>query len=86
MRPIKNGVFIKPNDESTTASGIILGEKDRKDAKLETGIVVAVGKDAMKSIIPGQKVCYERYSGVNIMIDSIAHLKMPDKDVLGIFL
>tara|TARA_R110000787_G_scaffold5686_4_gene20521 strand:- start:1130 stop:1390 length:261 start_codon:yes stop_codon:yes gene_type:complete len=85
MQPIKNGVFIKPEDESKTVSGIILSKKDRKDTKLEAGLVVATGKDVIESIKVGQRVCYDRYSGVSITIGNEAHLKMPDKDVLGIF-
>jgi chaperonin GroES len=91
IKPLADRVVIKPSEaEERTAGGIIL--PDTAKEKPQEGTVVAVGPGKISEngtkvdmeVKVGNKVLYGKYSGTEIIIDSVEHLIMRESDILAI--
>ena len=70
--------------EAKTAGGIIIPDTVTQE-KTQTGVVEAVGTDSEKILVSvGQKVMYDKYSGVQIKIDGEEYLILKMADVVAV--
>ena len=75
VKPLADRVLVKvEKTEAKTAGGIIIPDTVTQE-KTQTGVVEAVGTDSEKILVSvGQKVMYDKYSGVQIKIDGEEYL------------
>lgn len=86
-----NIVIVEDSPEETTASGLHLPQT-RRDVKLHTGTVVAVGPGkqyadlsrARMDVVVGDKVIFSNLSGVGITYDDMHFLIMSHQAPLAI--
>lgn len=84
IEPLGARVLIRPlEQESKTASGIILPETAKE--KPQQGLIEAVGdaEEMTTNLAVGDKVLFPKYSGTEIKIDGVAYLLMEEGDVLA---
>jgi chaperonin GroES len=91
IRPLHDRIIVERlEEETTTASGIIIPDSAKE--KPMQGDVVAVGKGKMTEdgkVLPldvkvGDKVLFGKYSGTEIKIEGKEYLMMREVDVLGV--
>lgn len=91
IRPLGDRVVVEPvEQESTTASGLVLPETAKE--KPQQGKVVAVGlgkKDddgdrITLDVSEGDTVLFAKYAGTEIKLDGTKVLIMKESDILGI--
>jgi chaperonin GroES len=91
IRPLHDRIIVERlEEETTTASGIIIPDSAKE--KPQEGTVLAVGKGKMTEdgkILPldvkvGDKVLFGKYSGTEIKIEGNEYLMMREDDVLGV--
>jgi len=84
IEPLGDRVLVKPlEQESETASGIILPETAKE--KPQQGLVVAVSQDE-EAEIPvevGDKVLFAKYAGTEIKVGDTPHLLLESSDILA---
>lgn len=85
VKPLADRVLVKvEKTEAKTAGGIIIPDTVTQE-KTQTGVVEAVGTDSDKILVSvGQKVMYDKYSGVQIKIDGEEYLILKMADVVAI--
>ena len=82
LKPLANNLLIKGiENETVTASGIILANKGRERPTI--GKVVAIGP-GVKSVKEGDKVLIKGYMVDEISIDSVNYLITQEEGVIGI--
>ena len=84
IEPLGSRVLIQPvEQETTTASGIVLPETAKE--KPQQGIVKAVGtgEDMVTDLAAGDKVLFPKYAGNEIQIDGVQYIIMDEGDVLA---
>lgn len=92
ITPLFDNVVIKPlKPEEKTEGGIILPENTTE--KLQTGLIVAVGKGTTKSVsgikVPaqvtiGQKVKYKEWTGQEIKDEGEEYIIIKQTDILAV--
>ena len=91
IRPLQDRILVKRLDEeTTTASGIII--PDTAKEKPQEGVVVAVGNGKIGDdgkvqpldVKKGDKVLFSKYAGTEVNLDDEEHLIIREDDVLGI--
>ncbi len=91
IRPLHDRIIVERIEEETmTASGIIIPDSAKE--KPQEGTVIAVGKGKVTEdgkVLPldvkaGDKVLFGKYSGTDIKIDGNEYLMMREDDVLGV--
>ena len=91
IRPLHDRIIVERlEEETTTASGIIIPDSAKE--KPMQGDVVAVGKGKKTEdgkVLPldvkvGDKVLFGKYSGTEIKIEGKEFLMMREDDVLGV--
>ncbi|MAU10499.1 MAG: co-chaperone GroES [Anaerolineaceae bacterium] len=91
IRPLGDRVVVEPiEQETTTASGLVLPESAKE--KPQTGKVVAVGlgkKDddgdrIQMDVEEGQTILFAKYAGTEIKLGDRKVLIMKESDILGI--
>ncbi len=90
LRPLYDRVIILPDRlETTSHSGIVLPETSQ--GRPQTGTVVAVGDgenfDGEKTAIKvnvGNKVLYNKYSGVEVKLNNELHIVLRQIDIIGV--
>ena len=91
IRPLHDRIIVERlEEETTTASGIIIPDSAKE--KPQQGNVIAVGKGKMTEdgkVLPldvkvGDKVLFGKYSGTEIKLDGKEYLMMREDDVLGV--
>jgi len=91
IRPLHDRIIVERlEEETTTASGIIIPDSAKE--KPMQGDVIAVGKGKMTEdgkVLPldvkvGDKVLFGKYSGTEIKIEGKEFLMMREDDVLGV--
>ena len=91
IRPLHDRIIVERlEEETTTASGIIIPDSAKE--KPMQGDVIAVGKGKVTEdgkILPldvkvGDKVLFGKYSGTEIKIEGNEYLMMREDDVLGV--
>jgi chaperonin GroES len=91
IRPLHDRIIVERlEEETTTASGIIIPDSAKE--KPMQGDVIAVGKGKMTEdgkVLPldvkvGDKVLFGKYSGTEIKIEGKEYLMMREDDVLGV--
>ena len=91
IRPLHDRIIVERlEEETTTASGIIIPDSAKE--KPMQGDVVAVGKGKKTEdgkVLPldvkvGDKVLFGKYSGTEIKIEGKEYLMMREDDVLGV--
>jgi chaperonin GroES len=85
--PLFERVLVLPDAvETKTQSGIVLAVESRK--RPNTGTVVSVGHlVAANSACPikiGDRILYQRYSGLNVKVDEVDHHLIMANDMLAI--
>jgi chaperonin GroES len=85
--PLFERVLIKPDSvETKTETGIILPVESRK--RPNTGIVISLGhlvSDNSKCPVKeGDRVLYQRYSGLDVKVNGEAHHLVMANDLVGI--
>ncbi len=86
LRPLHDNVLLEKEEcgkEVTTASGIILQEKDQHS--LHYAKVVAVGPKCKADIEINDKVVYKQYAGTTVEVDDKAYILVEDEDILAVF-
>ena len=79
LKPLKDYVVAyKEESKSTTASGLLLPEKE----KPAYAIVESVGKD-VKEIKKGDKIVFKEYSTTPIKLDEKEYLLLKEEDILA---
>lgn len=80
LKPLSDRVVAqKDQPETTTKSGILLGEAKEAPAY---AVVESVGPD-VKSIKPGDKIVYKNYSTTDIKLDDTDYIIVKEEDVLA---
>lgn len=80
LKPLSDRVVArKDQPETTTKSGILLGEAKEAPAY---AIVESVGPD-VKSIKPGDKIVYKNYSTTDVKLDDTDYIIVKEEDVLA---
>ena len=91
IRPLHDRIIVERlEEETTTASGIIIPDSAKE--KPTQGDVIAVGKGKVTEdgkVLPldvkvGDKVLFGKYSGTEIKIEGKEYLMMREDDVLGV--
>ncbi len=91
IRPLHDRIIVERIEEETmTASGIIIPDSAKE--KPQEGTVIAVGKGKVTEdgkVLPldvkvGDKVLFGKYSGTDIKIEGNEYLMMREDDVLGV--
>jgi len=84
LKPLADRILVKTDKlEAKTASGIII--PDTAQEKTQTAVVVAIGDDKEKiKVSVGQKVMYEKYTGVPVKIDGEDHLILKAADIFAV--
>ena len=91
IRPLHDRIIVERlEEETTTASGIIIPDSAKE--KPMQGDVIAVGKGKVTEdgkVLPldvkvGDKVLFGKYSGTEIEIEGKEFLMMREDDVLGV--
>jgi chaperonin GroES len=90
IRPLNDNVLVRRAEEETTsAGGIILTDKDKE--KPMQGEVIAVGngrkqdgKVTALDVKAGDKVLFGKYSGTEVKIDGEELLMMKENDIMAI--
>ncbi|GAB4426811.1 MAG: co-chaperone GroES [Anaerolineae bacterium] len=84
IEPLGPRVLIQPlEQETTTASGIVLPETAKE--KPQQGIIKAVGTedDMATDLAVGDKVLFPKYTGNEITVDGVKYLIMDEGDILA---
>ncbi len=80
LKPLSDRVVAKKDQpETTTKSGILLGEAKEAPAY---AVVESVGPD-VKSIKPGDKIVYKNYSTTDVKLDDTDYIIVKEEDVLA---
>jgi len=91
IRPLHDRIIVERiEEETTTASGIIIPDSAKE--KPQEGTVIAVGKGKVTEdgkVLPldvkvGDKILFGKYSGTDIKIEGNEYLMMREDDVLGV--
>jgi chaperonin GroES len=91
IRPLHDRIIVERLEEETmTASGIIIPDSAKE--KPQEGTVIAVGKGKVTEdgkilaldVKVGDKVLFGKYSGTEIKIEGNEYLMMREDDVLGV--
>ena len=91
IRPLHDRIIVERIEEETmTASGIIIPDSAKE--KPQEGTVIAVGKGKVTEdgkvlaldVKVGDKVLFGKYSGTEIKIEGKEYLMMREDDVLGV--
>ncbi len=91
IRPLHDRIIVERlEEETTTASGIIIPDSAKE--KPQQGNVIAVGKGKVTEdgkILPldvkvGDKVLFGKYSGTEVKLDGKEFLMMREDDILGV--
>ena len=91
IRPLHDRIIVERIEEETmTASGIIIPDSAKE--KPQEGTVIAVGKGKVTEdgkilaldVKVGDKVLFGKYSGSEIKIEGNEYLMMREDDVLGV--
>ncbi len=91
IRPLHDRIIVERlEEETTTASGIIIPDSAKE--KPQEGTVMAVGKGKVTEdgkVLPldvkvGDKVLFGKYSGTEVKIEGNEYLMMREEDVLGV--
>ncbi len=86
LKPLADRVLLKQEKaETTTKSGIILPEAAQE--KTQTATVEAVGPGTEKEKITvkvGDRVMYDKYSGVQIKMDGEEYLIVKNSDIIAV--
>ena len=91
IRPLHDRIIVERlEEETTTASGIIIPDSAKE--KPMQGDVIAVGKGKVTEdgkVLPldvkvGDKVLFGKYSGTEIKLEGKEYLMMREDDVLGV--
>lgn len=86
LRPLHDNVLLEKEEsekEVTTASGIILQEKDKPS--LHYASVVAVGPKCKAGIEIHDKVVYKQYAGTTVEVDDKEYILIEEEDILAVF-
>ena len=84
IEPLGSRVLIQPvEQETTTASGIVLPETAKE--KPQQGIIKAVGteEEMVTDLAVGDKILFPKYAGNEIQIDGVQYIIMDEGDVLA---
>lgn len=80
LKPLSDRVVAKKDQpETTTKSGILLGEAKEAPAY---AVVESVGPD-VKFIKPGDKIVYKNYSTTDVKLDDADYIIVKEEDVLA---
>ena len=80
LKPLSDRVVAKKDQpETTTKSGILLGEAKEAPAY---AVVESVGPD-VKSIKPGDTIVYKNYSTTDVKLDNTDYIIVKEEDVLA---
>jgi len=89
--PLSNYVLIEPQElPDTTPSGILLPEGSKERPNLGIVFVKGAGqRNEHGELIPmtvqiGNKVFFQKYSGIEVKLDGKKYLLMRETDILGI--
>ena len=86
LRPLADRVLLKEEKaETTTKSGILLPESAQE--KTQTAKVEAVGPGTEKEKITvkvGDRVMYDKYSGVQVKMDGEEYLIVKNSDIIAV--
>ncbi|MDY2843185.1 MAG: co-chaperone GroES [Treponema sp.] len=86
LKPLADRVLLKQEKaETTTKSGIILPEAAQE--KTQTATVEAVGPGTEKEKITvkvGDRVMYDKYSGVQVKMDGEEYLIVKNSDIIAV--
>ena len=91
IRPLHDRIIVERIEEETmTASGVIIPDSAKE--KPQEGTIIAVGKGKITEdgkVLPldvkvGDKVLFGKYSGTDIKIEGKEYLMMREDDVLGV--
>lgn len=86
LRPLADRVLLKEEKaETTTKSGILLPESAQE--KTQTAKVEAVGPGTEKEKITvkvGDRVMYDKYSGVQVKMDGKDYLIVKNSDIIAV--
>ena len=91
IRPLHDRIIVERlEEETTTASGIIIPDSAKE--KPQQGNVIAVGKGKLTEdgkVLPldvkvGDTVLFGKYSGTEVKIEGNEYLMMREDDVLGV--
>jgi chaperonin GroES len=90
LKPLEDRIVVKPlEEETTTASGIVI--PDTAKEKPQEGTVVAVGpgrwEDGQRvplDVAVGDKVIYSKYGGTEVKVEGEEYLILSARDVLAV--
>lgn len=80
LKPLQDRVVAKKEEpQTTTKSGILLGEAKEKPSY---AVVESVGPD-VKTIKKGDKIIYKQYSTTEVNIDDTDYIILKEEDILA---
>ncbi len=81
LKPLQDRVVAKKEEpQTTTKSGILLGEAKEKPSY---AVVESVGPE-VKNVKKGDKIVYKQYSTTDIKIDEAEYIVLKEEDILAL--
>ncbi|HEX9804402.1 MAG TPA: co-chaperone GroES [Candidatus Dojkabacteria bacterium] len=91
LQPVGGNILVEPQEEQTTASGIVLPDTVDKEKPqrgkiiaLGTGRVTEDGKKIAFNVKVGDIVIFKKYSPDEVEVDGKEYLIMEENDVLAV--
>lgn len=91
LRPLGNRVLLELlEEETTTASGLVLPDSAKEKSNYATVIAVGEGKllDSGErlplEVSVGDKVLFEKYAGTELKYNGVEYLVVKDTDIIAI--
>ena len=91
LKPLEDRIVVKASEEeSTTASGIVIPDTAKERPQegqviaVGTGKVTEAGKKIPLDVKAGDRILFGKYSGSEVKLDGQEYLTMREEDVLGI--
>jgi chaperonin GroES len=90
IKPLGDRVILKvEKEEEKTIGGIVLASAAQEKSQIATIVAVGPGKTLKDkvvgpNVVAGQRVIFEKFSGIEVKIDGEEYLVVHEEDLVGI--
>ena len=86
LKPMADNVLLKQHEAAeTTVSGIILATSTKEKPAIYEVISVGPGtKDVTMTVVPGDRVVVNKFTGTDITLDKVDYMFVKQDDILAV--